>query len=254
MVVSLAQTQLFFLALTRILAMILGVPMLGGNTIPLQIRVALGFLLALVMIPWQPLSAAVPPMPTLVMIMAILQEMIIGLIIGFAATLTFGAIQVAANFMGLNTGFAAGQVLNPTFGSSGSAYDSLYLIMCTLYFIALDGQLLWLKAMGLSFQILPLHGTLPPFSVDLFLRTFATMINIGFHLSLPVVAAVVLTDVSAGLLAKVAPQVQVFFLTINIKLVMSLIGVVIAFGITLPIMRTLFQHIGERGLLLIGVR
>jgi len=254
MTVSLAQTQLFFLALTRILAMIIEVPMLGGNMIPLQVRVALGFILALVMVPWQPLPADASPMPTLVMAMAILQEIIIGLLMGFAATLTFGAIQVAANFMGLNTGFAAGQILNPTFGSSGSAYDSLYLVMSTLYFIVLDGHLLWIKAVSLSFQMLPLHSTLPQFSAELFIRTFATMIYSGFHLALPVVAAVVLTDISAGLLAKVAPQVQVFFLTINIKLLLSLIGVAIAFTITLPMMRSLFEHMGEVGLKLIGAR
>jgi len=253
MTVSLAQTQMFFLALTRILAMIIEVPILGGNMIPLQVRVALGFILALVMIPWQPLAADVPPMPTLVMGMAILQEIIIGLLIGFAATMTFGAIQVAANFMGLNTGFAAGQILNPTFGSSGSAYDNFYLVMSTLYFIVLDGHLLWIKAISLSFQMLPLHSTIPQLSADLFIRTFATLINSGFHLALPVVAAVVLTDVSAGLLAKVAPQVQVFFLTINIKLLLSLIGVAIAFTITLPMMRSLFEQMGERGLTLLGV-
>ncbi len=251
MLVSVAQAQMFFLALVRILAMIIEMPMLGGNSIPMQVRVGVGIVLTLVMLPWQPLPPDAATIPVLEMGLAVAREMFIGLLVGFAATLTFGAVQVAANFMGLNTGFAAGQVLNPTFGSSGAAYDSMYLIICTLLFLALDGHLLFIKAMALSFQIAPLNNPMPALSAEAILRFFAYMILSGVQLAFPVIAAVVMTDVAAGLLARVAPQMQVFFLVINIKILLSLIAIVLAFAITLPWMREMFQEVGPRGLMLL---
>jgi len=168
--------------------------------------------------------------------------------------LAFGAVQVAANFMGLNTGFAAGQILNPTFGSSGSAYDSMYLIICTIFFLAIDGHLMFIKAMALTFNVIPVNSPLPAFSVEPLIRITSTLIRSGVQLALPVIAAVVMTDITSGLLARVAPQIQVFFLAINVKILLSLVAVVLAFSITLPWLRDIFQQIAPRSLMLIGVQ
>jgi flagellar biosynthesis protein FliR len=254
MVVSLAQAQMFFLALVRILAMIIEVPMLGGNIIPMQVRVGVGFVLTLVILPWQPLPPEAPTIPILVMAISIAREIFLGLLVGYAATLTFGAVQVAANFMGLNTGFAAGQVLNPTFGSSGAAYDNLYLTMCTMFFMAIDGHLLFIKAIALSFQIVPLNGPFPNLALEPVLHLVMMMIRSGVQLAMPVIGAVVITDVAAGLLSRVAPQIQVFFLFINIKILLSLVAVVLAFAVTIPWLREMFQVMGTRGLMLLGTR
>lgn len=254
MIISVAELQMFFLAFCRIAMMMIFMPILGGNTIPTQIRLVTAILLTLVMLPWQPLPAGTEAMPTFGMGMAILREMIVGFFVGYAAELSFGAIQVAANFLGLNTGFAAGQILNPTFGSSGSAFDSLYLITATLIFIALDGHLLFIKAMAMSFDVVPLNHPLPQFSLENTLRMFSTLIASGVYLALPVIAALVLTDVSAGLLARVAPQVQVYFLMIDVKLLISLIGLAFAFVITLPFLRDILLQMGPRGLSLLGTQ
>ena len=255
MIVSVAQAQMFFLALVRILAMIVSLPMLGGNNIPLQVRVGVGFTLTMVLVPWQkPLPADAETMSAFVMGMGIVKEMFIGILMGFSAVLAFGAVQVAANFMGLNTGFAAGQILNPTFGSSGSAYDSMYLIICTIFFLAIDGHLMFIKAMALTFNVIPVNSPLPAFSVEPLIRITSTLIRSGVQLALPVIAAVVMTDITSGLLARVAPQIQVFFLAINVKILLSLVAVVLAFSITLPWLRDIFQQIAPRSLMLIGVQ
>ncbi len=255
MIVSIAQAQMFFLAFTRILAMIISLPMLGGNNIPMQVRVGVGFILTMVLVPWQkPLPPDAEALPVFVLAVGVLKEMIIGILMGFAAVLTFGAIQVAANFMGLNTGFAAGQILNPTFGSSGSAYDSLYLIICTIFFLAIDGHLMFIKAMALTFNVIPVNSPLPAFSIEPLLTITSTLIRSGVQLSLPVIAAVVMGDITSGLLARVAPQVQVFFLFINVKILLSLVAIVLAFNITMPWLRDMFQQIAPRSLMLIGAQ
>ncbi|MEI7987832.1 MAG: flagellar biosynthetic protein FliR [Chloroflexota bacterium] len=254
MIISVAELQMFFLAFCRIAMMMIFMPVLGGITIPTQVRLVTAILLTMVMLPWQPLPTGTAAMPTFEVGMAIVREMVVGFFVGYVAECSFGAIQVAANFLGANTGFAAGQILNPTFGSSGSAFDSLYLITATLIFLALDGHLLYIKAMAISFEVVPLNHALPQFSLEHTARMFATLVASGVYLALPVIAALVLTDVSAGLLARVAPQVQVYFLMIDVKLILSLVGVAIAFVITLPFMRDILLQMGPRGLSLIGTQ
>lgn len=255
MIVSVAQAQIFFLALVRVLAMMISLPMLGGNNIPMQVRAGTGFILTMVLVSWQkPLPPDAETMSAFMMGMGITKEMIIGTLMGFSAVMTFGAVQVAANFMGLNTGFAAGQTLNPTFGSSGSAYDNMYLIICTIFFLVIDGHLMFIKAMALSFNIIPVNSPFPAFDIEPLIRITSTLIRSGVQLALPVIAAVVMTDITSGLLARVAPQIQVFFLAIDVKILLSLIAVVLAFGITVPWLRDLFEQIAPRSLMLIGAQ
>jgi flagellar biosynthetic protein FliR len=252
MVVSIAQAQLFFLALTRILTMIINVPVLGGQLIPNTVKLGLGIMLAMVLLPWQPLPADTPAMPIFVMGLGILQEMIIGLLAGFAAILTFGAVQIAANFMGLNTGFAAGEILNPTFGNRGAAYDNLFIMVCTLYFLVIDGHHIFLRGLALTFEAIPLHSKLPELSIQPLMHMTSTLIIAGVQLSLPIIGVVILTDLTLGLLARVAPQVPVFFLGIPLKLLISMLGLSVVFNFLLPSIRELFQALAMRGLELLG--
>src|SRR5512144_2198438 len=91
MTISVAQAQLFFLAFSRILAIIIHVPVLVGQNIPNQVRMGLGFVLAIVLIPWQPLPAAAVSVGWLAYSISIGKEILIGTLIGFSADLAFGA-------------------------------------------------------------------------------------------------------------------------------------------------------------------
>lgn len=82
MLISIAQAQLFFLVLTRVMAIIIHVPNLGGQTIPNPVRIALGLVLAAIIIPWAPLPATAESMALLPFASSILKEIIIGTLIG----------------------------------------------------------------------------------------------------------------------------------------------------------------------------
>ena len=98
MTVSVAQAQLFFLAFARLMAMLIHIPVLGGNLIPNPVKIALGALLTIVILPWQPLPADAVGMPTVEALSAVGvglaagREILIGTLAGFAAALTFGAL------------------------------------------------------------------------------------------------------------------------------------------------------------------
>src|SRR5690242_21855003 len=128
MTISVAQAQLFFLGFTRIMAIMIHIPVLGGQNIPNQVRIGLGLVLAMVLIPWQPLPAEAVSIGFIAYGIAIGKEILIGTLIGYSADLAFGAIQMAGGAMGLGSGFESSRIFNPSLGDSGSAFDQIFVM------------------------------------------------------------------------------------------------------------------------------
>jgi flagellar biosynthetic protein FliR len=252
MTISAAQAQLFFLAFTRIMAIIIHVPVLAGQNVPTQVRLGLGFVLALVLIPWQPLPSDADVVGALAYGIAIGKEILIGTLIGFAADLAFGALQVAGSAMGIGSGFESGRIFNPSLGESGSPFDQIFVMTATMIFLMIDGHHLVLIALQKSFEILPLNGPLPFDSLDRVVLTASTFIVSGIQLALPVMTALLLADLTLGLLARVAPQVQVYFLGLPVKVAVSLLALGLTFTVISPLVTSMFKAMAENMLLFLN--
>ena len=185
MIVSVAQAQVFFLALTRVMAMIVHVPVLGGSGIPNRIKIGFGVLLAMVIVTWDPLPAAQAALPLVALAVQIARELLIGTLAGFGAVLTFGAIQMAGDVMGMGSGFRAAQMLNPALGLQGSSMNQFFVVVATLVFLAVDGHHLFLIAVQRTFDMLPLATALPAFSSERLLATTGKLIGTGVQIALP---------------------------------------------------------------------
>jgi flagellar biosynthetic protein FliR len=252
MVVSIAQTQFFFLALTRVLATIVHVPVLGGENIPNTVKVGLGVFLTMLLIPWQTITSDAETLPLILFVVQIAQEILIGTLAGFAVTLTFSAIRIAGEMLGIGSGFSSSKVLNPAFGDSASSLDQLFVMVALLLFMVLNGHHIFIAGLARSFSIIPVNGPLPDLQVEPMVEFFAQMISTGVQLSLPVVGALLLTDLTLGLLSRVAPQVQVFFLGLPLKIGVALFVLGISFSVMLPVMRDLFNQVGSRMIEMLG--
>lgn len=251
MSVSVPQFQLFFLAFTRIMAVIIHIPVLGGQIIPNQVRIGLGILLTLFLFPWQTLPPADAIMEFGPFALAIGKEILIGTVAGYAADLVFGIIQMAAEAMGFGSGFSSDRVFNPAMGNSGSAYDQVVILSATLYFLIIDGHHLVLRALQGLFQTVPIQGTISFADPTLLLQMTSQMIKAGIQLALPILAALLLTDLSLGLLARITPQLQVYFLGLPLKIGVSLVAMGLMLVILLPAFGNLYKEIGTNMLALV---
>ncbi|HSO26565.1 MAG TPA: flagellar biosynthetic protein FliR [Anaerolineales bacterium] len=246
MIISLAQAQLFFLALTRILATLIHVPVLAGPSVPNQIKIGLGLLLAMVLLPWQTLPPEMPGWTSLAFGLAIGREMIVGTIAGFAAVLVFGALQITGDLMGLGAGFSAGRIINPALESSGSAMTQFFTLTAMLIFFVVNGHHSFLLGLARTFETLPLNSPLPDLSVSNILWMTTQMIAAGVQMAMPVFGALLLTDLALGLMARVAPQVQVYFLGIPLKVGVGLLALFLALRVFAAGLVDLFGSLGER--------
>jgi flagellar biosynthetic protein FliR len=249
MTISVVQAQLFFLAFTRIMAIIIHVPVLGGQNIPNQVRIGLGMALTMVLIPWQPLPPDATTIGVFAYSLSIAREIVIGTLIGFAADLAFGAIQIAGSAMGMGSGFESGRIFNPALGEAGSAFDQIFVMTTTMVFLVIDGHHLVLIALQNTFAAIPLNGSLPFNGMETIVKMTSMFIATGVHMALPVMAALVLTDLTLGLLARVAPQVQVYFLGLPVKVVVAMIALGMTFAAIFPYLPSLFKSMAENMLL-----
>lgn len=250
MSISIAQAQQFFLALTRVLAIIIHIPVLGGQMIPNQVRIALGIVLTLFLIPWQTLPEAGAQLGFLAFLLAIGKQIIIGTVAGYAADLVFGVIQMGAEAMGLGSGFSSSRTFNPAVGDAGSAFDQLFTLTATMYFLVIDGHHQVLTALQKLFERVPIEASIPLADPNMLLQMTAQMIKTGVHLALPVLGALLLTDLSLGLLARITPQLQVYFLGLPLKIGVSLIALALVIGMVLPALGNLYGSIGLKMLTL----
>jgi flagellar biosynthesis protein FliR len=252
MIISIAQFQIFFLALTRVLAILIQVPVLGGNNIPTQTRIAFGIVLTAILVPFQPLAADAVTIPLFAFAASILRELIIGLLAGFAANLTFGAIQIAGEMMSTAAGFSAGRVLNPMMGDSTSSFDQLFVMVAMLIFLIVNGHHVFIAAIKRTFDLIPVNSALPAFMAKPMIGMTAQLIVAGIQMALPVVGAMFLADLTLGLLARVAPQIQVFFLGMPAKVALGLMAFSLTLAILMPTVENYMRSIGPWMLKILG--
>jgi flagellar biosynthetic protein FliR len=236
-----------------VLAIIIHVPVLAGPLVPNPIKIGLGVLLSMVLVPWKTLPPDAPSMATFTFGFAVGRELLIGTLAGYASVLTFGMLHITGELMGMGTGFTAGRLFNPALESSGSALDQVFVFAATLLFFLLDGHHSFLLGLYRTFDILPLNSPLPDFSLDVLLHMTAELIMIGVQLALPILGALLLVDLALGLLNRVAPQVQVFFLGVPVKISLGLLLLALNFGALLPGISSSIHEIGFRLVRLLGV-
>lgn len=248
MILSVAQVEFFFLALTRVLAMIIHVPVLGGSNIPNQVRIGLGVLLALILFPLQTLPADAPTLDLLGLLLSISKEIIIGTLAGFAAVMTFAAIEIAAETMGIGSGFSSDRVFNPAMNNASASFNQLFIMLALLIFVLMNGHHTFIIAIQRTFEIIPIYGPIPMEKIEDLGRLTSQLIVSGVQMGLPLLAALTLADLTLGLLSRVAPQVQVYFLGLPLKVGIALYGLGIFFLVAYPVVKNLFEPLGERTL------
>lgn len=224
----------FLQVLVRISAMVAVAPVFGAAQVPAQVKVGLSLILSLVLLPVaEPsLSAAVPN--TLFALLApIAGQAVIGLLLGFIVSLTLVAVQLAGSLLDLQIGFSLAQVLNPTIGQMVTPVAQLEYLYALLLFLLANGHYMLLSALAHSFALLPVSamnlggGSLLRFISD---ATFTTLVS-GLRIAAPAAGVLLVMDVTMAFLARAVPQMNVFFVGMPAKVLVSflLLAVVLPF-------------------------
>ena len=238
--IPLAQLQLFFLVFLRVGAIIMFMPVFDSKSIPLFFKVALAFTTSIVLFPMLDLD----PLPVFNNVYAmgikVMGEILIGLVIGFSVKLIFAGIQLAGQLAGYQMGMALANVMDPSSSQQVPLLAQFTNLVGLLIFITINAHYWFIKALTHSFQMVPpLHVNFRGSLMEHLINMSGNMFVIGIQVGAPVIAAMLITSVAFGLIARMVPQMNVFIVAMPLK-----IGVGLLFlGFSLPYFSTFLQKI-----------
>ena len=226
----------------RVLALISALPVLGQRMVPARVRIALAFFVALAA------QASLPPMPVVPLdsplaFVLIVQNLLIGITIGFAVRIVFAAVEFAGEVIGLQMGLNYAGFFDPASGGQGTATSRFFGMTVGWLFIVINGHLLVVMAVVQSFTAFPVGPE--PFA---FLRTLqpqswgAEVFALGLWIALPLVGMLLFVNLVLGIISRVAAQMNVFAIGFPVTLGTGLVGVLL----TLPMMQAPFTMALER--------
>ncbi|MBI4214331.1 MAG: flagellar biosynthetic protein FliR [Chloroflexi bacterium] len=232
-----AHPQAYLLLVARASGMFLLAPVLGHTSIPVLIRVALVLLLAWVLFPVYGLNVPETSLDVPSLVTALGGELAVGLVVGMVASLIFTAFQMAGSVIGTQMSFGISELFDPNRQQQVSVIDQFYSTLATLLFLVINGHHLLMQAFDRTFRVVPLAAAIQAEAVALPLgHLVSEMFGAALQLALPILAAVLLTDIASGLVARAIPQINVFFLGLPLKVLVGLFALSLAVPATLAAM------------------
>ncbi|MTW11052.1 flagellar biosynthetic protein FliR [Pseudoduganella eburnea] len=228
----------------RILALIATSPIFGNARIPNELKIALGILTALVVSPTVPAMPALDPAGW-AGLSVLAREIVIGTGMGFAMRLVFGAVEMAGEISSLTMGLGFASFFDPMSQGRSSAVSQFLVWVVTLAVLAVNAHLVLVEALAESFYTLPIAAI--SFRNDGFwdLALWGSKVfSAGLQLSLPIVAALLITNVALGILTRAAPQLNLFGIGFPITLGVGFLTLMM----TLPYMNMPVQALVNEGI------
>lgn len=196
--------------LARIFALLASAPVFNNAAQPRRIRLVTGLVITLAIVPVLPPMPAVAP-GSWVGLAMLAQQVVIGLLLGFTLRIAFAAIDVAGELIGMQMSLSFAVFYDPQYAGQTPVLAEFLGLLTTLIFLAMNGHLLILSVLVESFKLLPVTAT--PFSAGGFSALLAwssTLFSAGLLLALPLIAALLIANLAMGVLARVAPQLNIF--------------------------------------------
>ena len=204
-----AQFQTLLLVFVRTSAMLFVFPIFSAQQIPIMVRIGLAGLVSFILYRTLPMTAAVPDIGALTA--AIVSQIVLGLIVGFVAYLVFMGIQFAGEILDIQIGFAVANIISPQTQQQVTVIGELELTLATLVFLISNSHLYMLQGIGGSFHLVPLpYITLDPSVAGNMVTFLEQAFLIVFQIAAPAAVALFVVNVALGLMARVAPQMNVF--------------------------------------------
>lgn len=206
------------LVFARMSAMIMLLPGLGEPAAPPQARLTLALFLTLVLTPALAADFTAPPSAVSAGLLLVIQETTIGLMIGAGARILHAALATAGQVMGLETGLAFAQITDPTMTEAGQALGVFLGLLGAVLIFATELHHEFLRAAVASYALFgpgaaPDLGEAADYGVTLTGESF----RIGVQIVAPLILAGLVFRAGLGVLSRLIPQIQVFFVAMPLN-------------------------------------
>lgn len=168
------------------------------------------------------------------LVLTLMQELIIGLVLGFMVNLILTVIIYAGDVMDTQLGFGMAKAMDPSTGIQMPLFANLYYYMFILYFFIVGGHLKYIQLFIMSYDTLPIGFSFTADTLNLvyFIANFmGTVMTLAVKFAMPIIAAELITEFIIGVMMKAVPSIQIFVLNIQLKIV---VGMTVLLAIAKP--------------------
>jgi flagellar biosynthetic protein FliR len=236
-----AWLAMFAWPLARILALIASAPVIGNPSVPASVKIGLGLLLTILVAPLLPAPPSLDP-ASAAGLLILAQQVLIGLAMGFAMQVVFHAAEMAGELIGLQMGLGFATLYDASVPGFIPIIGQYLGIVVSLAFLAIDGHLLLLSALVESFQVLPFAPLSAPSGLHALVEWGGSIFSYSLCLSLPLLAALLITNVALGILTRAAPQLNIFVVGFPLTILMGMLVLVLVLPHFAPTLERLFME------------
>lgn len=240
MEVYVAQFVVFVLLVVRTTSLIVTAPILGHQAVPFQIKVGFGLFLAFVLFPLQSKLVGSIDVKLLGIVLIALQEVFVGITIGFGIGLVFAGVRYAGELIGYDMGFSLAASFDPETNASVPVIGEVLYTFTALIFILLNGHHFVLEALMLSYGAVPIgHWSMNAAAADKLISLVGLMFAVAVKFAAPAIVALFLTNIALAVLTRMMPQMNIFGVAFPLK-----IGVgIIVLSASFPVLIFVFKKV-----------
>ena len=221
---SIYDLEYFLLILTRVSCFIYVAPFFSLQNTPNNVKIGLSFFSSILLYQSLTPAPAVVYSTVLEYAVIIVKEAVTGLLLGFGATICSSIVNFAGSVVDMEIGLSMATLMDPTTRNNSSITGVLYQYALMLMLIATGMYVYLFGALADSFTLIPVNGAI--FEGDSLANTMIRFLTdyvvIGFRIVLPVFCAILLLNAVLGILAKVAPQMNMFAVGMQLKILVGL--------------------------------
>ena len=198
----------FFFPLARVLALLVAAPPFNNPAVTVRVKLLLGLAITIAIAPTlQQIPVAEPASGMGLLILA--QQIVIGFAMGFSMRLVFSAVDMAGMMISNQMGLGFATAYDPQSASQTPVISEFLGVLALLIFMAINGHLMVIATLGKSFSVLPIGAGAAAGSTWLNIASAGGIIfSSGVLLALPLVVAMLITNIALGILVRVAPQLN----------------------------------------------
>jgi flagellar biosynthetic protein FliR len=216
-------------------------PIISGTQVPRSVRFGLGLTVSFII--WR----VVPPMAPLdglgPLTAAIISQAFIGFVFGFISYLAFTGLQFAGEVLDIQVGFSIVNVINPLTSQNVSVLGELELALASLIFLIADGHHVLFEGLAGSFHLVPLpYAAIQPGLQTDVVGFFSQSLLLVFQIAAPVGIALFVTNIGLALMARVAPQLNVFAVGFPLQILVGLTMIIISLPLLVTVMPQVYAE------------
>ncbi|MDB5547897.1 MAG: flagellar biosynthetic protein FliR [Tardiphaga sp.] len=230
----------FMLVFARIGAMVMLLPGFGETNIPVRIKLGIALLLTLVILPAHRGAYQIDMQSMSSLIVLAIHEIVIGIVLGATARVTLAALQTAGSVIAQQLGLGFVTAIDPTQGQQGLLIGNFLTLLGVTLLFATDTHHLIIAALSDSYKIFAPGEVMSSGDVAaLATRAFAAAFKLGMQLAAPFIVFGLVFNVGLGVLARLMPQMQVYFVGVPLSI---MIGFVIFAAVLATMMGTYMDY------------